>query len=228
MDKKERISSEAALCLICIVLAVALFLKFNPGNKIYTPMDKALYSYQKGDYQEAMTYFAQADNANIAEATFALGAMHFSGKGTNIDIPKALSYYQKAADLNYTPAQTTLALLYMQGEVVARNPEKAVDWARKAAENNDEEAQILLAKWFENGEYIEKDIKQAVHFYEMAAKNGNIDAKGALSIIYKSGAGAVPSNIYTSKRWENSIKKQKRFENIFQNLPPDHIEKIQQ
>jgi len=227
MDKKERISSETALFLICIILAVALFLKFNPGNKIHSPMDKALFSYQKGDYRQAMTYFAQADNANIPEASFSLGAMYFAGKGTSVNIPKAFFYYQKAADLNYAPAQTTLALLYMQGDVVERNPEKAVELAKKAAENNDMEAQIMLARWFENGEHIEKDIKQAVHFYEMAAKNGDINAKTALSVIYKNSGDNVSSNIYTSKRWEDSIQKQKRFENIFQNLPPDYIEKVQ-
>ena len=132
---------------------------------------------------------------------------------------------RKAADNGYTPAQTTLALLYMDGKEIERDTGKAIEWAKKAAESNDTEAQIMLARWFENGEHIEQDMEQAVRFYQMAAQNGDINAKIALSVIYKNGKASLPPNIYTSKRWENSIQKQKRFENIFRNLPPDYMEK---
>ena len=225
MDKNERISLYIVLIVIGFALTTALFLNFKPKKQPFSPMEKALSFYQQHDYQQAMIYFAQADNIGFPEASFALGAMHFSGRGTRVNIPKALYYYQKAAESNYTPAQTTLALLYMQGKGVERDTEKALEWAKKAAENNDTEAQIILAKWFENGEYIKRDMKQAVHFYEMAAKNGNINAKMALSVIYKNGYDSISPNPYTSKRWEDSIQGQKKFENIFQNLPPDYIEK---
>ncbi|MBO4644228.1 MAG: sel1 repeat family protein [Alphaproteobacteria bacterium] len=225
MEKKERISLYIALVAIGVVLTMILFPGFKPKKQYLLPMEKALSFYQQGDYQQAMIYFAQADNADIPEASFALGVMHFSGRGTRVNIPKALNYYKKAAENGYAPAQTTLALLYMEGTSVDRDTEKAVEWAKKAAENNDTEAQIMLARWFENGEHIERDIKQAVHFYEMAAKNGDINAKMALSVIYKKGNGSVLSNPYAAKRWEDSIQGQKKYENIFQNRPADYIEK---
>jgi len=227
MNKRERILFYSALTALGIVLIIALFF-FRPKNQNFSPMEKALFFYQKGDYKQATVYFAQADNANIPEASFALGAMYYSGLGMRVNIQKALNYYQKAAENNYTPAQTTLALLYMQGEAVERNPEKAIALAQKAAENNDVEAQIILARWFENGEHVKQDMEQAVRFYEMAAKNGDINAKMALSVIYKNGGDSLPPNIYTSKRWVDSIQEQKKFENIFQNKPVDYIKKASQ
>lgn len=225
MNKKERIFLCAAAAVFVAVLTVAIYLNSKPADQLSSPMERALSLYQKGDYKQAMIYFAQADNAQLPEAAFALGAMHFAGLGTPVNIPKALTYYHKAAGENYAPAQTTLALLYMEGGQVKQDPQKALILAQKAAEQNDTEAQMMLAKWFENGEYVEKDMKQAVHFYTKAANNGNMNAKMALSVIYKSGKETGLENPYASKRWEDSIQKQKRFENIFRNLPPDYIEK---
>ena len=223
MNKKERLSLYTALGFIGIVLAVTLSLSLKPESRMNNPLEKALSLYQKEDYQQAITYFAQADNVNVPEATFALGAMHFSGKGTPVNIPRALLYYQKAADNNYSPALTTLALLYMDGNFVQKDPEKAIYFAKKAAEKNDVEAQIMLARWFENGDQTEQDMPQAVRYYEMAARNGDVNAKMALSIIYKDGKGSVPPNPYAAKRWRDSIQKQQKLENLFQNRPADFI-----
>ena len=228
MNKKQQTPLYIALTIAIVALMIISFLKIEPESQRLSPMEQALSFYQNGDYKQAEIYFAQADNANIPEASFALGALYFSGKGVPVNISKALNYYEKAAENNYAPAQTTLALLYMQGDVVPRDAEKAIGWAEKAAESNDMDAQIMLARWFENGEYIERDMEKAVYFYKKAALNGDINAKTALSIIYKTGRDSVLPNIYTSKKWEDSIQKQKRFENIFQNRPADYIEKALQ
>ena len=223
MEKKDRNSLYAYLFFTVAVLVV--FLIFKPESYVSDPMNEALSAYRDGKYKLAMTHFSRAERLNNPIASFALGAMYFSGKGTDIDIPKALAYYQKAADWNYAPAQTTLALLYMEGQHVRKDPEKAVMLARKAAEQNEVEAQTILAGWFENGNNIEQNIPEAVRYYEMAARNGDANAKTALSVIYKDGKGAVLKNPHTAKRWADSIQKQKRLENIFQNLPPDYISK---
>lgn len=230
MRKKERISLYKALGVIGGVLFITLILFLNrqPEDLSYNPMEKALSFYQQGDYQQATLYFAQADVMNVPEASFALGAMHFAGKGMPVDISKALTYYEKAANGGYAPAQMTLALLYIHGEKVERNVEKGIEFTEKAAKNGDPEASIMLARWYENGEYVEKDMEKAVKFYKQAALSGNIDAKMALSVIYKNGSGSVNANSRTAARWQESIQKQKRFENIFQNLPSDHIEKVVQ
>ena len=223
MNKKQKISFYSIL--IIVVVAGISFLCFHDTNKREaSTMEQALSLYQKGKFKKAKRYFEKADEEGIAEASFALGTQYFSGKGTNIDVNKALVYYHKAAQANYTPAKTTLALLYMNGDSVKQDVNTALTLAQEAAENGDIDAQLLLAKWFEDGQHIKKDIKQAVHFYEMAAKKGNKNAKIALSVIYKSGKGAIHENIFTSKRWEASLQKQKEFENIFQNLPADYIE----
>ena len=214
----------AALFLIVGLLSVFLF--FKPENPFADPMKEGLGAYRKKDYKTAMIRFKIAESLRIPEASFALGAMHFSGTGTDVDIPQALSYYQKAAELNYAPAMTTLAMLYMNGRFVPKNAKKAVALAEKAAQLNDVEAQIMLAGWFENGTLVEQDVPSAIRYYEMAARNGNINAKIALSVIYKDGKGSVTANPYTAKRWSDSIQKQRKLNNLFQNLPADYIETV--
>lgn len=227
MQKKERISLYKALLVIVGLFLIAVITYFNrdPQNFSYNPLNRALSYYEQGDYQKAALYFAQADTMNYPEAAFALGAMHFSGKGMPVDISKALNYYEKAADANYAPAQMTLALLYIHGENVVQDFEKGLNMAQKAADNGDPEAQVMLAGWYENGEYVEKNISKAVALYKKAAQQGDINAKMALAVIYEKGSGEILANPYTSNRWKESIQQQKRFENIFQNRDADFIEK---
>lgn len=229
MKKQELSSLYKALGVVGVLLAAVLipFFIMRPAQHYTDPLERALSLYQKGDYKQAATYFRQADSMGSADAAFALGAMSFTGKGTAVNIPEALFYYEKAARSGYAPAQTTLSLIYIHGQNVAQDLEKGLDYAKQAARNGDVEAQMMLARWLETGENVDQDVEEAVKYYEMAAKAGNIDAKTALSIIYKTGAGNVPANEFSMRRWQQKIRRQKRFENIFRNLPPDHIEKIQ-
>lgn len=227
MQKKERISLYKALIFIGVLCLITFFFFFNrqPKNFSYNPLNRALSYYEKGDYQKASVYFAQADLLNLPEAAFALGAMNFTGKGMPVNITKALDYYEKAADAGYAPAQMTMALIYINGENVLQDFEKGLQYAQKAAENGDAEAQIMLARWYENGEYVEKNMKKAVYFYQKAARQGDINAKMALAVIYKNGSGNISENIHTAKRWEKSIDQQKKFENIFLNRSSEPIKK---
>lgn len=225
MDKKRREPLYMLLTAFA-VSGVLMFFTLKPAKQYLSPANQALTFYKEGDYKQAMIFFAQADSYDVPEASFALGAMHFAGKGTKVNIPKAMAYYQRAADLGYTPALTTMALLYMNGEHMEKNAGKAVELAEKAAENNDVEAQMILAGWYENGKEIEQDVSKAVRYYTMAAENGDHNAKMALSIIYKNGKGDVLPNKYAAKRWEDSLQKQRKLENLFQNRPADYVEKI--
>lgn len=229
MKKQEHSSLYKALGIVGVLLAAVLipFFVMRPAQHYADPLERALSLYQKGDYKQAATYFRQADSMGSSDAAFALGAMSFAGKGTTVNIPEALIYYEKAAKTGYAPAQTTLALIYVHGQNVAQDLEKGLDYAKQAAENGDVEAQMMLARWFETGENVDQDVEEAVKYYKMAAEAGSIDAKTALTLIYKNGAGNVSANEFSMRRWQNKIMRQKRFENIFQNLPPDHIEKIQ-
>lgn len=230
MQEKERTSLYKALGLVGILLLITLFLFLHqrPADLSYNPLERALSLYEQGDFKQATTYFAQADVMNVPEAAFALGAMNFSGKGIPVNIPLALSYYEKAAKAGYAPAQTTLAIIYVNGIHVVQDLEKGAEYAKKAAENGDPEAQMMLAGWYENGTIVEKDMKKAVSFYKKAALQGDINAKIALSVIYKKGSDQITANPYTAARWEKSIREQKKFENIFRNLPENYIPKASQ
>lgn len=218
MQQKERnllYPGLAAVSLI-LILALAVFLKHTPVFSKKHYMESAVSAYAAGNYQEAIQYFAQGEVANNPEAAFALGAMHFSGKGTPVNMAKAVSFYEKAALFNYPPAQLTLAILYAEGRGVPKDEKKALEYARKAADNGDTEALIMLAGWYENGHIAEKDVPKAIELYKAAAQKGDINAKTALYIIYKNGAEGVPANIHTAMRWNDSIEKQKKLEGRLQ------------
>ena len=85
---------------------------------------------------------------------------------------------------------------------------------------------MMLARWYENGENVIKDVPKAVEYYKRAARNGNQGAKIALLLIYQNGGKNVKPDKKEVERWEQSIKGQVKFENIFQNRPADYIEKI--
>ena len=225
MFNKEQRSLYFVLSIVIVILSAGLLSFHHLEQKPYAdnPLETALKFYEQKDYKQAAFYFAQADTLNIAQASFALGAMYFSGKGIEQDIDKAFSYYEKAAGMNYAPAQTTLALLYIYGKNIAQDMDKGLHYLQNAAGNGEREAQLLLAKWYENGENVDKDMEKAVHFYKKAARQGDINAKLALAVIYKNGAPGIPANPYTAAHWQESIKKQKNFENIFQNQPSDHV-----
>lgn len=222
MPQKERTllyPGLAAVSLI-LILALAAFLKQTPVLSKKHYMESAVSAYSAGNYKEAIQYFAQGEVANNPEAAFALGAMHFSGKGTPVNMTKAVSFYEKAALFGYPPAQLTLAILYAEGRGVPKDEKKALEYAQKAAENDDTEAQLLLARWYENGTLTKKDVPKAVELYKAAAMKGDINAKTALYIIYKNGADGVPANIHSAMRWNDSIEKQKTFESHLHGTAP--------
>lgn len=220
MQKKEKVSLYLGLSISAVIILVGAFFFFNvaPKKQEMSVLQKALAAYSQEDYKNALVFFAQADLVNSPVAAFALGAMHFSGKGTPENIERAILYYKKAASLNYPTAQTTLALLYAQGEFIPKDKQQAVKYALMASENDDVEAHMLLAQWYENAEFVEeRDIQKAISYYVKAAQRGNENAKIALTVLYKDGAQDLKPNAEASKRWQESLQKQKQFENVFQN-----------
>mgnify|MGYP003176096670 FL=1 len=110
---------------------------------------------------------------------------------------------------------TTLAFLYAGGDLIPQNIEAAYTYMAEAAAKNDREAQITLGTWYENGFLGKKDTLAAVKWYTKAALNGDKNAKMALALIYREGKGLVAPNIFTSKRWYDSIEKQSVYEKRF-------------
>lgn len=227
--EKQAFGKKSFICA-AVLLAGMLFsyVRHTPRVPDVPVMEQALAQYERGDYKNAMTFLAQADSMNVPDAAFVLGAMHLSGRGIEADADKALKYYERAAKGGFAPAMTTLAVLYtdLDEKYVKNDFKKALSYAQKAADANDVEAQMMLARWYENGENVIKDVPKAVEYYKRAARNGNQGAKIALLLIYQNGGKNVKPDKKEVERWEQSIKGQVKFENIFQNRPADYIEKI--
>lgn len=227
--EKQAFKTKSVLCAAVLLAGMLVaYVRHAPRTPDVPVMEQALSLYKRGDYKNALTFLAQADLMNVPDAAFVLGAMHLSGRGIEADAAKALKYYERAAEGGFAPAMTTLAVLYTDADekYVKNDFEKARSYAEKAADAGDVEAQMMLARWYENGENVIKDVSKAVEYYKRAARNGNQGAKMALVLIYQNGAKNVKIDRKEVDRWEDSIKKQIRFENIFQNRPADHIEKI--
>lgn len=211
--------------ILAVALICAPFFAYRLYQVTQEPTDyleAGLTAYDTGDFEKAVTYFSVGDQLDNPEASFSLGALYMTGRGVEQDIGRAIELYMKAADAGYRPAQVTLAFLFSDGSIIQPSENLALHYAMEAAEANDVEAQILLASWYENGTFGPKDINEAVKWYQKAAKNGDMNAKTALAVIYHNGAKGIKKNIYTAKRWYDSLEKQKRYEKIFLNepLPP--------
>lgn len=204
-------------CLLIFLLFI--FLR-NPAElKTRNALELGYIAFEQENYDAAIRYFMEGELSNVPEASYALGAMYFAGKGVPVNLDRALTLYHKAAIQEYTPALTTLALFYAEGKYVPKDLDKAHEYAGIAAEKGDAEAQSILATWYENGTLGEKDIDTAIALYQVAAMNGDMNAKTALFAIYKEGLHGISPNVYKAMRWQNSLEKQREFELIFLNQP---------
>lgn len=217
MKTNEKSKFLAYAVIIAAFLCAGIFV-FNLLNKRqWTPdvLEKGLTAYETGDFKQAFNCFNAGDVAGDPQSSFVLGALYLNGLGVERNVEKAENLYIKSAKNGYVPAMTTLAFLYAGGDLIPQNIEAAYTYMAEAAAKNDREAQITLGTWYENGFLGKKDTLAAVKWYTKAARNGDKNAKMALALIYREGKGLVAPNIFTSKRWYDSIEKQSVYEKRF-------------
>lgn len=216
-ESKAKILFSRGVVVLALLCAAWFVFRLQSGTQ-WTPAlaEEGLTAYENGDYAEAFRLFKRGDESGDPQSSFILGAMYLNGLGVGRNPAEAERLYVKAAENDYIPAMTTLGFLYAAGNILPENREAAHVYMAEAADKNDREAQVTLASWYENGFLGKKDTALAVKWYTKAARNGDKNAKLALALIYREGKGLVAPNIFTSKRWYDSIEKQSVYEKRFQ------------
>jgi TPR repeat protein len=85
------------------------------------------------DYNEALMWFRQAAEQDVAGAQFHLGVMFYEGRGVPQDTAEAEKWFHRAADLGDAQSQYNLGLLYAKGETGEPDNVSAHMWFNLAA-----------------------------------------------------------------------------------------------
>jgi TPR repeat protein len=92
------------------------------------------------DEAEAVKWFRQAAEQNVADAQFSLGVCYANGQGVTKDDAEAVKWFRKAAEQNLADAQYNLGVCYDSGEGVAKDEVEAYKWWLLAAGKGNDDA----------------------------------------------------------------------------------------
>jgi TPR repeat protein len=99
---------------------------------------------KKGDYQQAVRYFAAGAKAGHARSQYNLGACYIDGLGVKKSYSQAAKWYTLSAEQGYDVAQVKLGLCYYRGAGVTENKYEAKRLFKLAADQGNVDAQDLL------------------------------------------------------------------------------------
>ena len=115
-----------------ILAALVLTLGLS-GTVAAGPLEDAMATYDRGDYQSALRLlYPLADQGN-STAQFTLGSTYDFGWGVPQDWSEAVRWYRMAANQNHPAAQLNLGVMYQEGRGVPRDYVQAHMWLNLAA-----------------------------------------------------------------------------------------------
>nr|WP_314764290.1 hypothetical protein [uncultured Neisseria sp.] len=97
-------SKLSALAISALLAACSAVPHHNEQTKVL--LDEGIALYQKQDYQHAMPYFEQAQQAGHMKALRYLGLMYLNGEGVAQNAQTAFAYFTQAAPPRKTPLKT--------------------------------------------------------------------------------------------------------------------------
>ncbi|KJY84495.1 hypothetical protein TW81_02910 [Vibrio galatheae] len=112
---------------------------------------------------------------------FEMAQALFSGRGTEVDVPKALSVMESAADQNYVDALIFLGDWASSPNNLQASPATSTDYYRRAAELRSNEGRMKLGLNYIHGRGVEANFDLGVYWLERAAEKGYLEA------MYKAG-----------------------------------------
>jgi TPR repeat protein len=125
-----------------------------------------------GAYDEALTLFRRAAEAEFAPAQTNLAALYDWGKGVGNDETLAFAWYRRAAEQGDSFAQANLGSLYATGSGVKRDDAQALAWIRKSADQGDAFGEAWLGQLFRDGQGVKQDYGQALIWDLRSADQG--------------------------------------------------------
>lgn len=128
--------------------------------------------YNKGKYDEAMTYFLEAADKGSANAFNAIAIYYYEGHGYERNLQKAAQWFRYAADMGYASAQRNLGDCYRKGEGVPQDEKQAFFWYKQAAEKQNVKAMHMLGLCYAKGIGILQNMKLAQQWLKNSAECG--------------------------------------------------------
>ncbi|GHE59931.1 hypothetical protein GCM10019059_19200 [Camelimonas fluminis] len=166
-------------------------LKANPRDASAATLLGLLYERGLGaplDLAKAAHWYAQADKAGSAAATFSLAMMTLQGRGVDKNDAEGKRLLEKAAAAGDASACYNLALVRLS----AGSPEadrEAVKLLQRAAEAETPEAQYMLATLYRKGRGAAADDIRATQLLRQAAENRLLAAEVEYAIALFNGNG---------------------------------------
>ncbi len=146
-------------------------------------MEKALESFEAGEYQQALEIWLLKAYEGDPEAQYRLGRMFAEGAGTVADASEAVYWYSRAAEQGNAAAQYELGNAWYHGAGVDPDKTKALEWWQVAAENGNADAQYHLGRAYFYGIDRHQDSRLAMEWFTRAADNGNALAQDFLQRV---------------------------------------------
>ena len=168
------------------------------------------YSYGNGVEQsdnEAVKWYRQAADKDVAGAMFNLGVCYKNGRGVGQSDDEAVTWYRKAAEKDDTRAMTNLGVCYENGRGVEQSDEEAVTWFRQAADKDDARAMTNLGLLYANGRGVEQSDEEAVTWFRQAADKDDTRAMTNLGLLYANGRGVEQSDEEAVKWYRQAADK---------------------
>lgn len=100
--------------------------------------------YDKGDYQNALSAFTDADKAGHFKAKRYLGLMYLNGQGVAKNDQTAFEYFKSASENGDITAQYWLGVCYENGIGTKSDLNQAIFWYQKSAERGDHISQPAI------------------------------------------------------------------------------------
>ncbi|KLN66715.1 tetratricopeptide repeat protein [Vibrio sp. VPAP30] len=115
---------------------------------------------------------------------FEMAKALFTGRGTEINLPKALSVMESAAEQNYLDALIFLGDWFIAANNPEKNPVKSTDYYRRAAELRSNEGRMKLGINYIQGRGVVSNFERGIYWLERAAEKGHLEAMYKLGEVW--------------------------------------------
>ncbi len=148
---------------------------------------QAFYVSAGKDYARALEF-----NPDNPATLYAMGGLHYYGRGMAQDRPLAFQLFEKAASFGHAGGLFYVGYAYLDGEGVDKDLLEARRWLQKAADEGHLPAMVQMAASFRDSHTDAPDPDQAKTWYEQARDAGATDALVALGYMYQNGEFGEP------------------------------------
>jgi TPR repeat protein len=165
------------------------------------PLESAVETYQRGDFDAARTAFERLSAQGVPAADYNLAVMHLRRELSGASDREAVRRMTRAADAGFVTAMVGLAELHELGRAGLRiDLSQSVRWLQRAADAGSVDAQVSLATAYYLGRGAAKDAALAARWYRLAAQGGDVGAMYLFASMVEAGDG-IARDLAEARYW---------------------------